>query len=67
VPVVFWPAGRSGRKLWKCLQMSELNSWDSGIQRVRHLQEICNTCGRPYTDFYSMDTLAEDWYTLIRL
>jgi tagatose-1,6-bisphosphate aldolase len=26
VPVVFWPAGRSGRKLWKCLQMSELNS-----------------------------------------
>lgn len=58
----------AGRAIWKeALEVPADERVEflktTGIQRVRHLQEICNTCGRPYTDFYSMDTLAEDWYT----
>ena len=57
----------AGRAIWKEaleVPISERIGFLQGIgrERVQTMQDICNKYGRPYTDYYEVAPLAEDWY-----
>src|SRR5512133_3124720 len=57
----------AGRAIWKEaleVPISERAGFlkSTGCERVQAMQNICNKYGRPYTDFYEMEPLTEDWY-----
>lgn len=57
----------AGRAIWKEALEVPAGERDhflrtTGCERLQKLEAICNQYGRPYTEFFDPQTLAEDWY-----
>ena len=57
----------AGRAIWKeALEVpaSERDGFlkTTGRERLQHLNDICSQYARPYTEFFEIQSLAEDWY-----
>jgi tagatose 1,6-diphosphate aldolase len=57
----------AGRAIWKEaleIPVSQRDAFLCGeaLERMQRLQAVCAEYGRPYTDYVSVDAIAEDWY-----
>lgn len=57
----------AGRAIWKEALEVPAGERDqflhtTGCERLQKLEAICNQYGRPYTEFFDQEPLAEDWY-----
>ncbi len=58
----------AGRAIWKEALEVPSNERDAfltktGCERLQHLNDFCSQYGRPYTDYFEIPSLAEDWYS----